>query len=331
MHTILRNQHLNSIDYTVSPVDIFVIDVYVDFNLIWKKAKKYPQTTFNIGWDAGPIGGWENAYIGQVPKNVNLLWDPEKCFIYDFYDKLNTNTFHKDIEHTVSSFNGSLHPTRTLLCLDLLKNNLWNKYCTKAFTDTPNIYGFLPSNYQKDIVKILGHKKIKTFLGTIDSIKYDQKTRYQHDKNFTLLKPFMDKTLINIFTPPPNGTKIDSPCVDDKLILPISAKSMWIGYACAGYHRFMEQFYGFKLFENTFDYSFDSEPDFFIRLQKITSQILEIHKLSRTDKMKIHNNNLDIIEYNYDHLKSGAWVSHSKQAWQKYNLTNNSQHHIIEK
>ena len=331
MHTILRNQQLNSIDYTVSPVDIFVIDVYVDFNLIWKKAKKYPQTTFNIGWDAGPIGGWENAYIGQVPKNVNLLWDPKKCFIYNFYDKLNTNTFHKDIEYTVSSFNGSLHPTRTLLCLDLLKNNLWNKYCTKAFTDTPNIYGFLPSNYQKDIVKILGHKKIKTFLGTIDSIKYDQKTRYQHDKNFTLLKPFMDKTLINIFTSPPNGTKIDLPCADEKLILPISAKSMWIGYTCAGYHRFIEQFYGFKLFENTFDYSFDSEPDFFIRLQKIMSQILEIHKLSRTDKMKIHNNNLDIIEYNYDHLKSGAWVSHSKQAWQKYNLTNNSQHHIIEK
>ena len=53
---------------------------------------------------------------------------------------------------------------------------------------------------------------------------------------------------------------------------------MWIGYACAGYHRFVEQFYGFKLFENTFDYSFDSEPDFFIRLQKITSQISEIEK-----------------------------------------------------
>ena len=332
MHTIWGNHQLNSIDYAVSPVDIFVWDVYVDFKLIWKKAKQYPQTTFNIGYHGGPISGRENAYIGQVPKNVNLLWDPEKCFIYDFYDKLNTNTFHKDIEHTVSSFNGSLHPTRTLLCLDLLKNNLWNKYCTKAFTDTPHIYGsLLPSNYLKDIVKILGQKKIKTFLGTIDSIEYDQETRAQHDKNFTLLKPFMDKTLINIFTSPPNGTKIDLPCADEKLILPISAKSMWIGYACAGYHRFIEQFYGFKLFENTFDYSFDSEPDFFIRLQKIMSQILEIHKLSRTDKMKIHNNNLDIIEYNYDHLKSGAWVSHSKQAWQKYNLTNNSQHHIIEK
>ena len=323
MHTISENQQLNSIDYTVSPVDINVWDVYVDFKLIWKKARQYPQTTFNIGW--------ESVYLGQVPENVNLFWNPEKCFIYDIYDKLHTNTFHKDIEHTVSSFNGSLHPTRTLLCLDLLKNNLWNKYCTKAFTDTPHIYGSLPSNYLKDIVKILGQKKIKTFLGTIDSIEYDQETRSQHDKNFTLLKPFMDKTLINIFTSPPNGTKIDLPCADEKLILPISAKSMWIGYTCAGYHRFIEQFYGFKLFENTFDYSFDSEPDFFIRLQKITSQILEIHKLSQTDKMKIHNNNLDIIEYNYDHLKSGAWVSHSKQAWQKYNLTNNSQHHIIEK
>ena len=52
------------------------------------------------------------------------------------------------------------------------------------------IYGSLPSNYQKDIVKILGQKKIKTFLGTIDSIEYDQETRSQHDKNFTLLKPY---------------------------------------------------------------------------------------------------------------------------------------------
>ena len=42
-------------------------------------------------------------------------------------------------------------------------------------------------------------------------------------------------------------------------------------------------------------------------------------------------NNLDVIEYNYDHYKSGAWVSHSKQAWQKYNLTNKAQDHIIEK
>jgi len=326
MHTISENQQLNSIDYTVSPVDIFVHDVYVDFKLIWKKARQYPQTTFNIGW--------ESVYLGQVPENVNLFWDPEKCFIYDIYDKLNTNTFHKDVEHTVSSFNGSLHPTRTLLCLDLLKNNLWNKYCTKAFTETPSmpsLHGHLPSNYQKDIVKILGQKKIKTFLGTTNTIEYDQETRFQHDKNFILLKPFMDKTLINIFTPSPNGTKRDSPSVDEKQILPIATKSMWIGYACAGYHRFVEQFYGFKLFENTFDYSFDSELNFFIRLQKITSQISEIDKLSQTDKMKIHNDNLDIIEYNYEHLRSGAWISHSKQAWQKYNLTNNSQHHIIEK
>ena len=34
----------------------------------------------------------------------------------------------------------------------------------------------------------------------------------------------MDKTLINIFTSAPNGTNIDLPCADEKLILPIAAK-----------------------------------------------------------------------------------------------------------
>ena len=326
MYTVLRDKDLDRINYQQDVIDIFVKDCYLDFNLLWQKATEYPNKKFNVTW--------QHAYFEKIPPNVKIFWDIEKHLDILFKDdKLDAEAFEKNIKDTVSSFNGSLHPTRTLLCLDLLKNNLWNKYCTKAFTDThtPSMYGSLPSNYQKDIVKTLGQKKIKTFLGTMYSIEYDQKTRYQHGKNFTLLKPYMDRTLINISTPAPNGTNSDTPCPDEKLILPIAAKSMWISYACVGYHRFVEQFYGFKLFENTFDYSFDSEPDFFIRLQKIMSQILEIHKLSRTDKMKIHNNNLDIIEYNYDHLKSGAWVSHSKQAWQKYNLTNNSQHHIIEK
>ena len=326
MYTVFRDKDLDRINYQQDVIDIFVLDCYLDFNLLWQKATEYPNKKFNVTW--------HHAYFGKIPPNVKIFWDIEKHLDILFKDdKLDAEAFEKNIKNIVSSFNGSLHPTRTLLCLDLLKNNLWNKYCTKAFTDThtPSMYGSLSSNYQKDIVKTLGQKKIKTFLGTMYSIEYDQKTRHQHDKNFTLLKPYMDRTLINISTPAPNGTNDDTPCPDEKLILPIAAKSMWISYACVGYHRFVEQFYGFKLFENTFDYSFDSEPDFFIRLQKITSQILEIHKLSRTDKMKIHNNNLDVIEYNYDHYKSGAWVSHSKQAWQKYNLTNNSQHHIIEK
>ena len=37
------------------------------------------------------------------------------------------------------------------------------------------------------------------------------------------------------------------------------------------------------------------------------------------------------MEYNYNHLTSGDWISHCKQAWQKYNLTNKAQDHIIEK
>ena len=325
MHTVQRNHELDSIDYKSSPVDIFVLDCYVDFDLIWKKANQYPQTTFNISC--------HYPYFGQVPNNVNISWDIEKHWsIYNYYNTLTAETFEKNIMHTISSFNGSTHHTRTYLCIELLKNKMWNDSCTKGFTDTPDVLArHMPSQYQKDLVQTLGQKKIKTFLGKIISIEYNRNTRHKHDKNFVLLKPYMDRTLINISTPAPNGTNDDTPCPDEKLILPIAAKSMWISYACVGYHRFVEQFYGFKLFENTFDYSFDSEPDFFIRLQKIMSQILEIHKLSRPDKMKIHNKNLDIIEYNYEHLRSGAWILHSKQAWQKYSLTNNTQHHIIEK
>ena len=61
------------------------------------------------------------------------------------------------------------------------------------------------------------------------------------------------------------------------------------------------------------------------------SQLSTIHKLSLQDKIDIHNKNLDIMEYNYNHLTSGDWISHCKQAWQKYNLTNKAQDHIIEK
>lgn len=326
MQTVKLDWHLDRIDYQQDTIDIFVKDCYLDFNLLWKKATEYPNKKFNVTW--------HHAYFGETPPNVKIIWDIEKhSCIYETYDKLTTETFEKNIKDTVSSFNGSIHHTRTYLCIELLKNKMWNnKFCTKAFTDTSAVLSrYLPLDYQNSIVKILGQKKIKTFLGTINAIEYDDETRHEHIKNFARLKSRMDNTLINISTPAPNGTHIDSPCPDEKLILPIAAKSMWIAYACKGYHKFVEQFYGFKLFENTFDYSFDSEPDFFIRLQKIMSQLSTIHKLSLQDKMDIHNKNLDIMEYNYNHLTSGDWISHCKQAWQKYNLTNRAQDHIIEK
>ena len=321
MYTVFLDKDLDRIDYQQDTIDIFVKDCYLNFNLLWKKAIQYPDKQFNITW--------HHAYLDTPPSNVKISWDIEKhSCIYKTYNKLPTETFGKNIMHTVSSFNGSYHPKRALLCLDLFANSLWhNQYCKKAFIETINVIEkHITVEHNKTLAEKISNKKIKSFFSNENSLDYNQLNRFRHGKNFQVLKPLMDETLINVFTQEPD----DRPCPDEKLILPIAAKSLWVAYGCKGYHKFVEQFYGFKLFE-TIDYSFDSELDDSIRRSKIISQLADMHKLSRDEKTQIHNANTKVIEYNYEHLISGAWITHCKHAWQKYNLTNCTQDHIIEK
>ena len=326
MHTVFQNTDLKKIDFAKDVVDIFVEDCYLDFELLWQKARQFPNTKFNITW--------HHVYYGETPDNVKIVCDITKHkSIYKYYNKLKSNSFEKNIKHTVSTFNGSTHPTRTILCILLLKHDLWrNKFCKKAFTENLGVISrILSVEDQKKFAHGLTQKQIKTFLRTSNSIDYNQNTRHQPDTNFAILKPLMDQTLINISTPAPNGGKYDTPCPDEKLILPIAAKSIWISFACSGYHQHVKQFYGFKLFENIFDYAFDNVSDVYTRLEKMMSQIVDIHKLPNKQKQQLHDENLDIIEYNYNHLVSGSWIDHFHNAYKKYSLTNSTQNHIIKK
>lgn len=102
------------------------------------------------------------------------------------------------------------------------------------------------------------------------------------------------------------------PFPTEKLLQPIAVRTLWIGYAQPKYHQFVHEKMGFELYKGI-NYDFDYVRDPIQRLLEIEKELSRLHSLSESDKQELYRINADILEHNYQHLKSGSMIEQLKK------------------
>jgi hypothetical protein len=93
----------------------------------------------------------------------------------------------------------------------------------------------------------------------------------------------------------------------EKTFKAIALEMPFVLVAPAGSLSYLRE-YGFRTFADVFDESYDEENDDIVRIEKVTQLLKHLNNLSATERHKIHQACLPIVEYNYNHFYSGAFA-----------------------
>jgi hypothetical protein len=87
----------------------------------------------------------------------------------------------------------------------------------------------------------------------------------------------------------------------EKIFKPIVARRPFILVAAPGNLAYLKS-YGFRTFDRWIDESYDSEPDHYVRIEKITSEIEKLCRLSKTELEAMYADMQSTLEYNHQHF-----------------------------
>lgn len=289
-------------------------------------------------WDF--FGGFDknltNSVLDKI-KDCNLIVNTEYLFdssvklqyptlkfyhSHDMWNKGNyIDSFEKykkhpsiDYKNFVCSFNGSGHVSRQLLSSILENQGLFNSsYSSKNFISSNDkimrqLY-FL--DLTEDEIELYDKffKNTDEFNDTVYSFGH---VRFDHGNNIYNLESKLTQSFVHIVS----ETMATSyyPFVTEKFLYSIVTRGLFVAYAQPGWHAHIEKYYGFKLYDKIFDYSFDSIQNPVKRLIKLIEMISKFSKLSVDDWRDLNFVlEKDTIEYNYNHYFSGDYLKHLKQ------------------
>ena len=214
----------------------------------------------------------------------------------------------------ICSFNGSDHVSRQLLSSILENQGHFDPhYSSKNFTSSNDkIIGHLNNlDLTEDEIELYDKffKNTDNFNDTVYSFGH---IRFDHGNNIYNLESKLTQSFVHIVS----ETMATSyyPFVTEKFLYSIVTRGLFVTYAQPGWHAHLEKYYGFKLYDKIFDYSFDSIQNPVKRLIKLIEMISKFSKLSVDDWRDLYFVlEKDTIEYNYNHYFSGDYLEHLKQ------------------
>jgi len=204
----------------------------------------------------------------------------------------------------ICSFNGSDHVGRQLLSARLKNQGYFNPdYCSKNFTYNNDwVLGHL-NNLDLTETEIKLYSKFfitpNDFCNTIYSFGHVQ---YDHKNNIYNLENKLTQSFLHIVSETIPTSYY--PFVTEKFLYSIVTRGLFLAYAQPGWHKFMTEYFGFKLYTNIFDYSFDDIDNPVKRLIKLIEMVSKFSNLSVDDWVDLYLLEADTIEYNYDHYFS---------------------------
>ena len=104
------------------------------------------------------------------------------------------------------------------------------------------------------------------------------------------------------------------PLITEKCFYSIATRGLFLSYAQPNWHEHLENYYGFRLYKNLFDYRFDSIKNPVERLVELLTMISKFQKLSTHDWTDLYELEKENIEYNYDHYFSGTYYDYFQNA-----------------
>jgi len=214
----------------------------------------------------------------------------------------------------ICSFNGSDHVSRQLLSSILENQGYFDpNYSSKNFTaSNDKILGYLNNlDLTEDEIELYDKffKNTDNFNDTVYSFGH---IRFDHGNNIYNLESKLTQSFVHIVS----ETMATSyyPFVTEKFLYSIVTRGLFVTYAQPGWHAHLEKYYGFKLYDKIFDYSFDSIQNPVKRLIKLIEMISKFSKLSVDDWRDLYFVlEKDTIEYNYNHYFSGDYIKWLKE------------------
>ena len=252
-------------------------------------------------------------YVTNCLKNKypNIKFSVDKQYKMNLCHFENYN-MHPEIsfKNFLCSFNGSNHISRQLLASALHKFNYFSKnYCSKNHTnDGSNINSYVSWYVHNTQFYLKFFDCSNDFNKLKVSFAYK---RSQHDKNIYTLAKKLTESFLHIVS----ETMADSyyPFVTEKFLYSIVNRGLFLGYAQPGWHKIIENNYGFRLYTNLFDYRFDSIINPIERLIELMTMISKFSKLTSAEWHDLYLLESESIEYNYDHYFSKSYLKSLKQ------------------
>lgn len=225
---------------------------------------------------------------------------PQHIFKFDAELMIRNNHFMKAIsvdlapsslsfDNFLCCFNRSLHPGRQWLIQELFRRKLFDsKFCSKGFVIPQQKFDAIIHNFLKSIV----------MQGTSSSVDVCS--------NLADLSPLISSSFINVVSETAPESYVPFPT--EKFLFPILNKRLWVAYAPPGYHKFLSDVLGFRLYDDFFDYSFDKIKDPEHRLISMLDEIEPYSKLSKNAWHSIYKALKPAIEHNYHWAKTGQFI-----------------------
>jgi hypothetical protein len=98
------------------------------------------------------------------------------------------------------------------------------------------------------------------------------------------------------------------PFVTEKFLYSVVTRGLFIANAQPNWHSHVEKYYGFKLYDKIFDYSFDGIENPIERMIRLMEMVSKFSNLSVDDWNDLYLMESDTIEYNYDHYFSKKYL-----------------------
>ena len=258
----------------------------------------------------------------RIPRHYNY---PNLQFKYQYFNQLDEFLKYRKREHNkkfknfICSFNGAEHVSRKLILAAMHVRGWCNPQSVSK-------------NFVWPMEQFLGH--IEDYVGTqynyyrhffinADSENYfssrNQFGGYSQDNpklkyssflysSINELDSCLNQSFINV-VPETLGTSY-WPFVTEKFLYSVVTSGVFIAYAQPGWHSFVYNHWGFKMFKNIFDYRFDNEENPVIRAIALTDMLSRFEHLSSHDWHDLYLLEKDTIDYNYDHYYSGDFKKH---------------------
>lgn len=261
---------------------------------------------------------WHNIASDQLRTHYpNLIfhYDIEwqrKLLLDQFFDY----TQHPDIDYHnfLCSFNGTPHVSRKLLTACIKKFNWFDKnYVSKNFGFTANeldghifeYVGDQSSFYNKFFID----EHSDEFFTSISSFGHE---RFDHAHNIYNLEKKLTQSFVNVVSETMATSHV--PFVTEKFLYSVVTRGLWIAYAQPGWHSHVEKYYGFRKYNQLFDYQFDDIANPVHRIIELMSMLAKFSLLAASDWHDLRLLEQDNIEFNYNHYYSGDFIKHLTHA-----------------
>lgn len=243
-------------------------------------------------------------------KYPNVKSDIAKDFL--LFDQLTDYNMHPEVnfKNFVCSFNGSPHVSRQLLTSILQNQRYFSaEFSSKNLITSNDVVTSHLGNLDltSDEVRLYSKFFINddNFNQSVYSFNYQ---RNKHLSNIQTLENKLTQSFLHIVS----ETLATSyyPFVTEKFFYSIVTRGLFLSYAQPGWHKHVKTYFGFKLYDKIFDYSFDEIQHPVKRLIRLIEMISKFSMLSVDDWKDLYHLEQDSIEYNYNHYFSGNYKKH---------------------